>query len=387
VVLWSVGNEIKEQGAKNSEQMTRRLVDICHREDPTRLCTSALSSPGAAVKSGFSKPLGVFGVNYQVNFYDDASVHGKVPMIGSETSSDVSSRGEYGLSMKDGKIATTQRANTQVTSYDTFRPRWATTAEVDLRAVEASPWLAGEFVWTGFDYIGEPTPFKWPARSSYFGIVDLAGFPKDRYYLYKSRWTTAPMVHLLPANWNWDGFEGQPIAVWCYTNADSVELFLNDKSLGEKRMKDTQDLHVEWPVTYEPGTLKAVAKKDGQIVATDTVVTAGKPSKLVLTADRGKVNAGIRDLSFVTVGVVDEKGNACPNANQDITYTIEGPGVIAGLDDGDATNHQAFRGTHHRVFHGLGLAVVQAGDATGEIHLTAAAEGLAPASATIMVAP
>ena len=237
-------------------------------------------------------------------------------------------------------------------------------------AVKNAPWLAGEFVWTGFDYIGEPTPFdrpnndrspaavhQWPARSSYFGIVDLAGFPKDRFYIYQSQWTDKPMVHLLP-HWNWEGWEGKKIPVEAYTNADSVELFLNGKSLGEKKKDDLVRLHYEWSVPYEPGTLKAVAKKDGKEVATDEVMTAGKPAKLELKADRSTISADGDDLSYVTVKVVDKDGHVCPNADNKITFAVSGPVTIAGLDNGDPINHEAFQATEHKAFHGLTLAIL-----------------------------
>jgi beta-galactosidase len=386
IVMWSIGNEINEQGAKNGGEMATRLADIVKREDPTRPTTSAMSNPGGALKSGFSAPLGVFGVNYNIGFYDNAGVHGKQPMIGSETSSALSSRGEYGLKLdKNGNIETPKEFDHQCSGYDIEWPRWGNQAQASLMAIKSHPWMAGEFVWTGFDYIGEPTPFNWPSRSSYFGIVDLAGFPKDRYYLYKSQWTNEPVVHLLP-HWNWEQFTGKDIPVWCFTNADSVELFLNGKSLGEKTWAaDKKELHLEWSVSYAPGELKAVGKKDGKVVATDIVKTAGKPAKILLKADRSEIKPADRDLSFVTVSVVDADGNLCPTAEDEIKFTIDGPGKIAGLDNGDATNHESFQGSQHKVFNGLGLVVVEAGKTAGEIHLSASAEGLPPAAVSITV--
>jgi len=386
VVLWSVGNEIREQGDTrvSPEPMVQRLVDICHREDPTRDTVSAMHQPDAAVKTGFSTPLDVFGVNYHPGFYTSQNVHGKKPMIGSETSSDVSSRDEYGLSIKNGKIATTQLADHQVTSYDTYAPRWATTAQVDLHAVKNAPWLAGEFVWTGFDYIGEPTPYNWPSRSSYFGVVDLAGFPKDRYYLYQSQWTDKPVVHLLP-HWNWPGFEGQPISVLCYTNADSVELFLNGTSLGTRDWTNTKNLHLDWSVPYAPGELKAVATKDGKVVGTDVVYTADKPAKILLSADRSTLITDIRDLSYVTATVVDAAGHVCRTATDEISYEIAGPAIIAATDNGDATDLTSFQSKKRKVFHGLGLAVIQAGHSAGEIELKASAPGMEQATMSLTV--
>ncbi len=390
VVLWSIGNEINEQGAKDGGEMATRLANLVTKEDPTRPTTSAMSNPTGALKSGFASPLGVFGVNYHINFYNNPDVHGHKPMIGSETASAISSRGEYGLTLdKDGNITTPKQFNQQVSSYDIVNPSWATRAEADLHAIQSNPWIAGEFVWTGFDYIGEPTPYKYPSRSSYFGIVDLAGFPKDRYYLYKSQWTPDPVVHLLP-HWNWPQFAGKSIPVWCFTNADTVELFLNDKSLGEKSWAtDRKNFHLEWSVPYAPGVLKAVGKKDGKIIATDEIHTTGKPAAIVLKADRPQIKSVAgdfsRDLSFITVSVQDADGNICPTADDEIKFTLDGPGTIVGLDNGDATNHESFQGHQHKVFNGLGLVVIQAGAQTGDIHLTATADGLTSASTIITV--
>ena len=246
-----------------------------------------------------------------------------------------------------------------------------------------SPWVAGEFVWTGFDYLGEPTPYHWPSRSSYFGIIDLAGFPKDRFYLYQSQWTDKPVVHLLP-HWNWRGFEGKEIPVWCFTNAESVELFLNGKSLGSQDFKSSKRLHLEWKVRYEPGLLKAVGKKGGQTIV-EEVHTAGEPARLIVHPDRKQITADGEDLSFVEVRIVDKDGNLCPTADNEIVFSLDGPGLIAGLDNGDPTNHEPFKGVKHKAFHGLCLAVVKAAHTSGEIHLTAKAEGLGsdPVSITV----
>jgi beta-galactosidase len=385
VVLWSIGNEIKEQGAKNGQAMSQRLSDLVHREDPTRPTTSAMSSPDDATKSGFDRSLGVFGVNYHIYFYTDDRIHGHMPMVGSETASALSSRGEYGLALgKAGVVTIRKEFDHQVTDYDLVGPRWGNTAQASLMAFKKDPWMAGEFVWTGFDYIGEPTPYDWPSRSSYFGIVDLCGFPKDRYYLYQSQWTDKPMVHLLP-HWNWPQFAGKDIPVWCYTNCDAVELFLNGRSLGEETKADRKELHLEWSVPFEPGTLKAVAKKGGVVVATDEVRTAGKPQQLTLTGDRTALKAGVRDLSFVTVGAVDADHVKCPTADDEVTFTVTGPATIAGVGDGDPTNHEPFQGSKHKLFNGLGLVVLQAGDQTGTVTLTATAEGMQPATAQFTV--
>ena len=385
VIMWSIGNEIPEQSGRNGGEMAKRLSDIAHREDPTRPTVSACNNPKDAVRTGFADALDVMGINYHIDNYD---VDKGRTLVGSETASALSTRGHYGLYLDDdGQVKIRNRSNHQCTSYDLDRPPWGHTAQTSLLALKEHPWVAGEFVWTGFDYIGEPTPYTWPSRSSYFGIVDLAGFPKDRYYLYQSQWTDKPMVHLLP-HWNWEEFAGKEIPVWAFTNADSVELFLNGKSQGTREAKDLVQLHYEWKVPFEPGTLKAVAKKDGQVVATDEVFTAGAPAKLELSVDRAVIQSGGDDLSFVTARVLDKDGHICPNADNEIGFSLEGPATIAGLENGDPTNHEAFQGaTARKAFHGLALAIVRSGDNSGTAKLTATAEGLQPATVNITLRP
>ncbi len=381
IVLWSIGNEIPEQGARNAYEMSKRLVDICRREDPTRPTTSACNSPGDANRTGFAKPLGVVGINYNIGAY--RQFKGKYYLIGSETSSALSTRDDYGLKVgTDGKLRVQREFDHQVTSYDVVAPGWGYIAETDLLALQHSPWVAGEFVWTGFDYIGEPTPYRWPSRSSYFGIVDLAGFPKDRYYLYRSVWRPEPLVHLLP-HWTWPGLEGKEIPVWAFTNCDTVELSLNGKSLGEKKLDRDKALHVVWSVPYAAGTLRAVAKKDGKEVATDEVRTAGKQKRLVLRPDRANFVSDGEDLSFVEVRVVDDQGLVCPGASDLVRFHLSGPATIAGVDNGDPINHEPFKADKHQVFHGLGLVVVNAGRSPGKIKVRAKADGLEGAEALL----
>jgi len=379
VILWSIGNEIKEQGAPQGGEMAQRLADICHREDPTRMVTSGVNKMGQALANGFVKALDVIGMNYFTDQYQ--AQKGKL-LVAAETSSALSTRGEYGLELKpDGKVEMNMRPNNQCVSYDLDRPNWGCTAEESLVFIKNAPWVAGEFVWTGFDYIGEPTPYHWPSRSSYFGIIDLAGFPKDRYYLYQSQWTDKPVVHLLP-HWNWKGFEGKEIPVWCFTNAESVELFLNGKSLGSKDFKGSKSLHLEWKVPYEPGVLKAIGKMAGKTI-TEEVHTAGEPAKLVVRPDRTQIAADGADLSYVEVRIVDKDGNLCPNADNVISFGLDGPGTVAGVDNGDPANHEAFKATQHKAFHGLCLAVIEATRSPGEIRLKASAEGLQAESVTL----
>jgi beta-galactosidase len=376
VILWSIGNEIPEQDNANAYEMSKRLTDICHKEDPTRPVTSACNTPEYALKSDFSKPLDVFGLNYSMPYYQ--ILKGKTKLIGSETSSAVSTRGEYNLVLDNGTIKISKELKNQCSSYND------STAESTLKTFKRDPWVAGQFAWTGFDYIGEPSPFSWPSVSSYYGIVDLCGFPKDRYYLYQSQWTEKPMVHILP-HWNWQGFEGKEIPVLCYSNCESVELFLNGKSLGEKKFSNTKDLHLLWQVPYSPGTLKAIAKNNGKQVCMTEIQTADAPAKIVLTADRNEINADGEDLSYIKVEIVDQEGRVCPNAGNLVKFKIDDDGVIAGVDNGNPISHEYFKASERKAFHGLCLAVVQSKRSRGAIRLSAESEGLQAAEVIINV--
>jgi len=380
VILWSIGNEIPEQESPDAYAMAKRLADFCYTEDPTRPVTSACNTVDAAVKNGFTKPLDVVGINYQLPAY--RQYRGKAKLIASETASAVSTRGEYNLVQDGDSLKIVKELNNQCTSYDIIAPDWGNTAESTLKALKDAPWVAGEFVWTGFDYIGEPTPFPWPSASSYFGIVDLCGFPKDRYYLYQSQWTDKPMVHIFP-HWNWQGFEGRDIPVWCYSNCESVELFLNGKSLGEKKFSDTKDLHLVWKVPYAAGTLKAIARNGGRMVCTDEVATTGPPARIVLSPDRTEIKADGDDLSNITFEIVDSEGRVCPNADNLVKFKIEGVGIITGVGNGNPVSHESFKGSERKAFHGLCLAIVQSKRERGTIRLSAEAEGLQAAEVSI----
>jgi beta-galactosidase len=406
VVLWSIGNENPEQTSDEGRRQARRLAGICREEDPTRPVTAACNAVAAAIRSGYADALDVLGINYSVDQY--AVWKGQRKLIASETSSTVSTRGEYNLVLEDGKVVIQPRRNAQCAAYDIDRPKWAVLSELQLKRIKESPWMAGEFVWTGFDYLGEPTPFPWPAVSSYFGIVDLCGFPKDRFYLYQSQWTADPMVHILP-HWNWSGFEGRAIPVWCCSNADTVELFLDGKSLGEQRMgqgtlqkffleEESDDtgrvrtvevktgwMHVAWDVPYRPGALRAVAKRSGRIVATDEMITAGPPATLSLSVDRPRITADGQDLAFVTVRVLDTEGVLCPNADMLVRFDLQGPGTLAAVGSGNPTSHEDFRARQRKAFHGLCLAIVKGSRRPGVIRLRASADGLHCDAAEISV--
>ena len=387
VVMWSIGNEIPEQGdSVHAQAMATRLAGFVRDEDPTRYVTAAMDNPISARRFGFATPLDLFGVNYHLNVYP--STRG-LKTFGSETSSDFSSRDQYNLVLNYRTPQVINRLDNHVSSYDPEGPYWGNTAEAQFQAMRVSPWVAGEFVWTGFDYIGEPTPFGWPNRSSSFGIVDINGFPKDRFYLYQSQWRHEPMVHLLP-HWSWPPeYEGKPIPVWAYTNADSVELFLNGRSLGVRNWSGVKDIHLAWQVPYQPGTLRAVAMRAGKVVAEDRVETTGAPAKIELRVDRPVIHADGQDLAFITVRVVDAQGRLVrAGGNNLVKFALQGGGAIAGLDNGDPTNHEPFVGpspnaAQHRAFNGLALVVIRAPRGAAMLTLSAQADGLAAASATV----
>jgi beta-galactosidase len=388
VILWSIGNEIPEQrNAETGQAMATRLAGFCREEDPTRPVSAGMNNPTQALETGYARPLDLFGVNYNLQVYQRVRAIGHA--YASETSSNYSSRDQYNLMLAGEKVEIVTQLDHHSTAYDLDFPRWGNTAETQFQALRRAPWMAGEFVWTGFDYIGEPTPFNWPNRSSSFGIVDLVGFPKDRFYLYQSRWRPEKMVHLLP-HWTWpDEFRGKPIPVWAYTNASSVELFLNGRSLGVRDWSGVSALHLAWQVPYEPGTLRAVARDGTRVVAEETVETTTVASRLELAVDRATIRSDGQDLAFVTVRIVDARGRLSRvDGDHLVSFDLDGPGSIAGVDNGDPTNHEAFKGptpaaAQHRAFNGLALVVVKSARTPGTIVVRARAEGLKPAEIRI----
>jgi beta-galactosidase len=275
--------------------------------------------------------------------------------------------------LKDGN------ADYSCSSYDNCSTPWGSTHEETWKIAKKYPFFSGMFIWTGWDYIGEPTPYPWPAISSYFVIIDLAGFPKDTYYLYQSEWTAKPVLHVLP-HWNWK--QGDKIDVLAYFNSDEVELFLNGESLGTKR-KIADDLHVTWRVPYEAGVIRAVSRKNGKVVLTEEVRTAEQPARIVLIPDRKVINSDGTDLSFVTVKIVDKNGTLVPDADGLVNFEIGGPGFIAGVDNGSEISHESFKANHRKAFHGMALAIIQSNGSTGRISLKATVAGLAPGSTII----
>ena len=406
VVMWSIGNEILEQADADGWQVARRLTDICKEEDPTRPVTAGFNQVENAIRNRLAEQVDIPGFNYGVREYAKIlAEHPGWTIVGAETASCVSSRGVYHLPIEKYE----KHPSLQVTSYDVIAPRWAYCPDVEFSGLEESPAVLGEFVWTGFDYLGEPTPYfawdqprdekDWPARSSYFGVVDTAGFPKDRFYLYQSQWTTTPMVHLLP-HWNWEGREGQPIPVMAYTNAEEVELFLNGSSLGRRRkgepwvmpvgekisadLRFTTKHRIVWEVPWAPGTLKAVAYAGGKAVATAQVKTAGAPARVVLAPDRMRIRADGEDLSFVTVRVEDAQGNLVPGADNLVRFAVEGAGRIAAVDNGNPASLEPFQAKERKAFSGLALLVVRSNrGVSGSIRVQAESAGLASAGAVL----
>lgn len=390
IILWSIGNEIREQFDSTGIALTKELVQIVKNLDQSRPVISALTETDA--KKNFiyqAGALDIYGLNYNHKLYKDFSKnYPNTPFLATETTSALATRGFYDMPSdsirrwpKDGKTKFTEgNAEFAASSYDNVSAYWGSTHEETLKEAKKYPHVSGIFVWTGFDYLGEPLPYPWPARSSYFGIVDLAGFPKDAYYLYQSEWTNKPVLHLLP---HWNFAQGKIIDVWAYyNNADEVELYLNGKSLG-KRSKQNDDLHVAWRVNYVPGTLKAVSRKNGQTVLIKEVKTAGKPTKIVLEVDRKQIKADGKDLAFVTVKVVDAAGNLVPNANNLLDFKITGEGFIAGVDNGYQASLAPFKANYRKAYNGLCLAIIQARTKAGKIQLTASAAGLTSSSIQI----
>lgn len=393
VFIWSIGNEVMEQwvnGDSTAAPIARELAGIIRRLDPTRPITSA-SNNGSSENPVFtSGALDLLGHNYHHEKWADFPTQfpGQKFII-TEAMSAYNSRGFYEQPSDSVAVYFTPydtthgqkpNANHRISSYDDRRASWGSLHEESLRIFEAHPFLSGMFVWQGIDYLGEPTPYQWPARSSYFGLVDLAGFPKDPYWLYQSVWTARPMLHLFP-HWNWT--KGDTIDVWAYTNAgEDVELFLNGRTLGTKHREGDVG-HVWWRVPYAPGTLRAVARKAGRVTMTGEVKTTGPAVRVKLTPDRSTLRADGEDLSFVTITVVDARGAEVPDAEPLVRLQLTGGARIAGVDNGDQVNHERFQRDSVRLFAGKALVIVRPGHAGGSVTLKASAEGLQPGATSL----
>ena len=407
VVMWCVGNEVPEQGdALNGPKRNRFLQDICHREDPTRPVTNGMDNPNAVTGNNFAALLDVAGFNYRPHLYTEN--YKKLPqqiILGSETASTVSSRVVYKFPVERKSMA--QYEDHQSSSYDVEHCSWSNLPEDDFIQHEDLPYCIGEFVWTGFDYLGEPTPYytNWPSHSSLFGIVDLAGIPKDRFYLYRSHWNKeAETLHILP-HWNWKGREGEVTPVFVYTNYPSAELFINGVSQGKR----TKDLSIKrdgsdtemakknfdrqkryrlmWMDTkYQPGTVKVVAyDANGKAVAEKVMKTAGQPYKIVLEADRNSIAADGKDISFVNVKIVDKEGNFCPTDEREISFKVKGAGVFKAVANGNPSSLESFQTPKMKLFSGQLTALVQSAEKGGTITLEATAKGVKAGKISIEV--
>ena len=396
IIMWSIGNEIPEQWSKEGMEIAKHLQDICHQYDPSRPVTQGMDRAEAALKSGFAQVMDVPGFNYRVHkYYKNIEQLPQGFLLGSETASTVSSRGVYKFPVEVRANDNNPYTDGQCSSYDTEYCSWSNLPDDDWKMQDDYSWVIGEFVWTGYDYLGEPTPYDtyWPSRSSYFGICDLAGLPKDRYYMYRARWNEHQhTTHLLP-HWNWKGREGQVTPVYCYTDGVEGELFVNGKSQGRVRKDKSSRLdryRLRWNnVKYEPGEIRVVTYNQyGDKVGEDVKRTAGEPAQLkfsVETPDHEPIacmvegctdehnvllNADGNDLAFITVSLLDKDGNECPLADDELTFEVKGAGTFKAACNGDATSLDSFTQPHMRLFSGKLVIVVQSKAQKGDIILT-----------------
>jgi beta-galactosidase len=373
VIAWSVGNEEwLVQGTERGALIAAVMKRLARRLDPTRLVTEAMNRSWG---EGLSEVVDIQGFNYFVAGDIDAyhRAHPRQPTMGTETASTVATRGVYANDAARGYLS----------AYDVNVPRWGSTAEQWWTYYDERPFLAGGFVWTGFDYRGEPTPYRWPCISSHFGVMDTCGFPKDNFYYYRAWWSGEPVLHLFP-HWNWAGKEGQEIEVWCHSNLERVELFLNGRSLGAQQIQ--RDRHLMWKVPYAPGTLEARGSRGGRVVLTARRETTGEPARLALAPDRPRISADGEDVAVVVASVVDAAGRVVPVAGDEVTFRVSARGRLIGVGNGDPSSHEADKGAVRRAFNGLCMAIVQATREAGEIHVEATAPGLVPATVVVAAA-
>ena len=395
IIMWSIGNEIPEQWSKEGMEIAKHLQNLCHQYDPSRPVTQGMDKAEAALKSGFAQVMDVPGFNYRVHkYYKNIEQLPQGFLLGSETASTVSSRGVYKFPVEVRACNNNPYPDGQCSSYDTEYCSWSNLPDDDWKMQDDYSWVIGEFVWTGYDYLGEPTPYDtyWPSRSSYFGICDLAGLPKDRYYMYRSRWNeTQHTTHLLP-HWNWTGREGQVTPVYCYTDGVEGELFVNGKSQGRVRKDKSSRLdryRLRWNnVKYEPGEIRVVTYNQyGDKVGEDVKRTAGEPTQMkfsVETPDHEPIacmvegctdehnvllNADGNDLAFVTVSLLDKDGNECPLADDELTFEVTGAGTFKAACNGDATSLEPFTQPQMKLFSGKLVVVVQSKKQKGDITL------------------
>lgn len=384
VVMWSIGNEVPTQWSPEGYKVAKFLQDICHREDPTRPVTCGMDQVKSVLANGFAAMLDIPGMNYRAHMYDEA--YERLPqnlILGSETSSTVSSRGVYKFPVE--RKAGAMYDDHQSSSYDLEYCSWSNIPDIDFARAEDHDWTIGQFVWTGFDYLGEPSPYDtnaWPNHSSMFGIIDLASIPKDRYYLYRSVWNKeAETLHILP-HWNWEGREGEKTPVFVYTNYPSAELFINGKSYGRqtKRKDGTVEnrYRLMWyDAVYQPGEVKVVAyDEQGNPAAEKTIRTAGKPHHIELVTDRTSLQADGKDLAYITLRIVDKDGNLCPNDGRLVNFKVKGAGKYRASANGDPTCLDLFHKPEMHAFGGMLTVIVQSGEKVGDIELQATAKGV-----------
>lgn len=404
VIMWCIGNEVEEQSHPQGAKVARFLQDIVKREDPTRPITNGMDRPDHVFSNGMAAIMDVPGFNYRSFRYQEAyDKLSQQVILGTETTSTFSSRGVYKFPVERKQMA--MYDDHQASSYDVEHAGWSNLPEDDFIQHDDLPFTMGEFIWTGIDYLGEPTPYysNWPSHSSLFGAVDLAGIPKDRFYLYRSHWNKEEeTLHILP-HWNWEGREGEVTPVFVYTNYPSAELFINGKSQGvrtkdlsvgiegsytaeaQKSFERQKRYRLMWIDTkYEPGTVKVVAyDEDGNAVAEKEIRTAGKPHRLVLEADRNVISADGKDLSFITVSVVDRNGNLCPNVSELVKFNVKGAGSYRAGANGDPSSLDLFHLPQMHLFNGKLVAIVESSETPGTITLEANAKGLRKGSIKI----
>ena len=394
VVMWSIGNEVPSQWGPTGMRELTMLQDLVHQLDPTRPVTCGMDQIGSVLDNGFAAALDIPGFNYKPQYYDQA--YEKLPqklILGSETASTVSSRGKYYFLVEFGEHHVAMHDDNQSNSYDNESCYWSNTPDLDFEMDDDREWVIGQFVWTGFDYLGEPSPYDtdaWPSHSSYFGIIDLASLPKDRYYLYRSKWNDKDAtLHVLP-HWTWPGREGEVTPVFVYTSYPSAELFVNGKSQGRREKNDSTVIdryRLRWnDVVYEPGEITVVAyDANGNKAAEKTVRTAGKAAALKITPNRSSIAADGDELVYFTVEAVDRNGNPVPDADNLVKFTVTGAGTYEAGANGDATCLLPFQNPEMKLFSGAATAIARSAKTPGTLTIKATAKGLKPATATVEV--
>lgn len=394
VVMWSIGNEVPSQWGPDGVQELTMLQDLVHALDPTRPVTCGMDQIGAVLDNGFAAALDIPGFNYKPQFYDKA--YEKLPqkmILGSETASTVSSRGKYYFPIEFGEHYGAKHPDNQSNSYDNEACSWSNTPDLDFEMDDDREWVMGQFVWTGFDYLGEPSPYDtdaWPSHSSYFGIIDLASLPKDRYYLYRSKWNDKDeTLHVLP-HWTWPGREGEVTPVYVYTSYPSAELFVNGKSQGKREKNDSNVIdryRLRWnDVVYEPGEITVVAYDgQGRPVAEKTIATAGKANSLRIKANRDVASADGDDLIYFTVEALDAKGNPVPDADNMVKFEVTGAGTFEATANGDPTCLLPFQNPEMKLFSGAATAIARTAKTPGDLTIKASGKGLKPATYTVKV--